>query len=141
MTNHSQPPLYLGIDGGGTKCRVRLENAQGTLLAEAVSGAANIATSIEVAQQSIIDATTHALQQAGLGLSTLGAIYAYAGLAGAGIAGANKKMAQWKHPFAQFNFSNDLQIACKGATCYNNGSNFSFPHATLPTNHPAKDAC
>ena len=57
MTNHFQPPLYLGIDGGGTKCRVRLENAQGTLLAEAVSGAANIATSVEVAQQSIIDAS------------------------------------------------------------------------------------
>ncbi|MBB1505139.1 N-acetylglucosamine kinase [Pseudoalteromonas sp. SG41-1] len=122
MTNHFQPPLYLGIDGGGTKCRVRLENAQGTLLAEAVSGAANIATSVEVAQQSIIDATTHALQQAGLGLSTLGAIYAYAGLAGAGIAGANKKMAQWQHPFAQFNFSTDLHIACQGAHGDNSGA-------------------
>ncbi|MFT5840625.1 MAG: glucosamine kinase, partial [Flavobacteriales bacterium] len=28
--------FFLGIDGGGTKCKARLEDAQGNLLAEAI---------------------------------------------------------------------------------------------------------
>lgn len=116
------PSLYLGIDGGGTKCRVRLEDAQGKKLAEAVSGAANIATSVSVAQQSIIDAAQQALQKANLPPSSLAHIHAYAGLAGAGIESSKNEMSQWQHPFASFNFSTDLHIACHGAHDGNNGA-------------------
>lgn len=116
------PSLYLGIDGGGTKCRVRLENSHGKLLAEAVSGAANIATSVSVAQQSIIDAGQQALQKANLPPSLLAQIHAYAGLAGAGIESSINEMSLWQHPFAQFNFSTDLHIACQGAHGDNNGA-------------------
>ena len=34
--------LFLGIDGGGTKCRARLRNAQGDLLGEGTGGPSNI---------------------------------------------------------------------------------------------------
>ncbi|MGO2076788.1 MAG: BadF/BadG/BcrA/BcrD ATPase family protein [Pseudoalteromonas sp.] len=114
--------LYLGIDGGGTKCRVRLQNSHGKLLAEAVSGASNIATSVSVAQQSIIDAGQQALQKANLPPSLLAQIHAYAGLAGAGIESSIHEMSLWQHPFASFNFSTDLHIACYGAHAGNNGA-------------------
>ncbi len=114
--------LYLGIDGGGTKCRVHLEDSHGKLLAEAVSGAANIATSVSVAQRSIIDAAQQALQKANLPPSLLAHIHAYAGLAGAGIESSRNEMSLWQHPFASFNFSTDLHIACYGAHAGNNGA-------------------
>ena len=34
--------LYLGIDGGGTRCRARLRDGEGRLLGEAEGGLANI---------------------------------------------------------------------------------------------------
>ena len=122
MTNQPHSPLFLGIDGGGTKCLVRLENDRGGLLAVAQSGPANIATSVTVAQQSILAATAIALQKANLPASAIARINAYAGLAGAGLNGAKNTMAQWQHPFAQFNFSTDLHIACQGAHDDGNGA-------------------
>jgi len=117
-----KPQLFLGIDGGGTKCRVRLENAKGDLLAQAQSSAANIATSVQIAQKSIVDATMQALKEANLPASVLPSINAYAGLAGANIESAKIAMSEWLHPFAQFNFSTDLHIACHGAHESNNGA-------------------
>ncbi|HAB26036.1 MAG TPA: N-acetylglucosamine kinase, partial [Pantoea sp.] len=35
-------PYYLGIDGGGTRCRARLIDAQGKVLAQAEGGPANV---------------------------------------------------------------------------------------------------
>ncbi|MEH6396825.1 BadF/BadG/BcrA/BcrD ATPase family protein [Pseudoalteromonas sp.] len=122
MTNQSHTPLFLGIDGGGTKCQVRLENDCGVLLAHAQSGPANIATSVSVAQQSILAATALALQKANLPATAIARINAYAGLAGAGINSAKNTMAQWQPPFAQFNFSTDLHIACQGAHGDNSGA-------------------
>lgn len=122
MINQSHPPLFLGIDGGGTKCQVRLENNHGELLAHAQSGPANIATSVSVAQQSILAATKIVLQKAKLPPSAIARINTYAGLAGAGLNGARNTMVQWQHPFAQFNFSTDLHIACQGAHGDNNGA-------------------
>lgn len=122
MTNQLHSPLFLGIDGGGTKCQVRLENDLGELLAQAQSGPANIATSVSVAQQSILAATALALQKASLPASAISRINAFAGLAGAGLNGAKNNMSQWQHPFAQFNFSTDLHIACQGAHGNNSGA-------------------
>ncbi|CAM3776001.1 MULTISPECIES: BadF/BadG/BcrA/BcrD ATPase family protein [Pseudoalteromonas] len=122
MTNQSHAALFLGIDGGGTKCQVRLENEHGVLLALAQSGPANIATSVTIAQQSILAATALALQKANLPATAIARIHAYAGLAGAGLNGAKSAMTLWQHPFAQFNFSTDLHIACKSAHGNNSGA-------------------
>lgn len=119
---NKKPQFFLGIDGGGTKCRVRLENEKGDLLAQAQSSSANIATSVEIAQKSIVDATMLALKEANLPASVLPSINAYAGLAGANIENAKVAMSKWLHPFAQFNFSTDLHIACLGAHGSNNGA-------------------
>ncbi|WP_105190103.1 BadF/BadG/BcrA/BcrD ATPase family protein [Pseudoalteromonas sp. T1lg48] len=107
--------LYLGIDGGGSKCKVRLEDGSGLFLGEATSGPANIATSIAQAQESITDAAVRALMYADLPLEKLSTIYACAGLAGAGVPSAFKKMRQWQHPFARLEITTDMHIACAGA--------------------------
>jgi len=41
MTAASQPdPLFIGVDGGGTGCRARIEDAQGCLLGTGIAGPA-----------------------------------------------------------------------------------------------------
>ncbi len=115
MNDNTSTALFLGIDGGGTKCKVRLENAQGKLLAEAISGPANIATSIEVAQKSIIAATHTVLSKANLPTTAISSIVACAGLAGANIKSAMLVMRDWQHPFAELSLTTDIDIACQGA--------------------------
>ncbi len=107
--------LYLGIDGGGSKCKVRLEDSSGLVLAEATSGPANIATSAEQTQQSIYDAAVCALMYADIPISKLSSIHAYAGLAGANVPSALSKIRQWQHPFATLEITTDMHIACAGA--------------------------
>ena len=58
-------PLFIGVDGGGSKCKARLENANGQLLAEAVAGPANPATDFAQTTDSILSACQRVLQQAG----------------------------------------------------------------------------
>ncbi|WP_105201011.1 BadF/BadG/BcrA/BcrD ATPase family protein [Pseudoalteromonas sp. T1lg10] len=111
----SIPRLYLGIDGGGSKCKVRLEDSNGLFLAEATSGPANIATSFNQAQESITEAAVRALMYADLPLEKLNTIHACAGLAGASVPSALNKMMQWQHPFARLDITTDMHIACAGA--------------------------
>ena len=60
-----QARLFAGVDGGGTKCRVRLRDAEGQLLAQAEGGPANIRLGLNMVWANILDALSHALQQAG----------------------------------------------------------------------------
>ncbi|MEK0159018.1 BadF/BadG/BcrA/BcrD ATPase family protein [Pseudoalteromonas piscicida] len=113
--------LFLGIDGGGTKCKVRLENQHGQLLAEATSGPANIATSIHQAQESMLSATMTALTNAKIPHHDIANISAFAGLAGANVTTACEAMQQWRSPFARFQFSTDAHIACLGAHQHQDG--------------------
>ena len=58
--------FLLGIDGGGTTCRAALANADGTIIARAKSGSANIHTSLAGARENIIDAARLAFAEAGI---------------------------------------------------------------------------
>lgn len=118
----SKATYFLGIDGGGSKCKVRLENENGTLLSEAISGSANVATNCQQSQESILHATEHAFHVAGLALSELKNTYVHAGLAGANIDSAYQAMTKWQHPFAKFTLSTDMVIACKGAHQHHDGA-------------------
>jgi glucosamine kinase len=44
--------IYIGVDGGATKCKVRVEDKAGNLLGQAVGGPANIRLSVDIAWQS-----------------------------------------------------------------------------------------
>lgn len=109
------PTLYMGIDGGGTACRVRLTDASGQVLAQAQAGSANVFQSAEVSWQSIDAATAMALEQAGLPDRAHRQLVVAAGLAGSEFESASQRFLARDSGFARFDLYNDGQIACVGA--------------------------
>jgi glucosamine kinase len=107
--------LFLGVDGGGTRCRARLASANGRTLGEGVSGPATMRFGIQAASASILAATAQALSQAGLGEDALARTYAGIGLAGTGHLGARQALESWQHPFAKAWFEGDGYLAWLGA--------------------------
>jgi len=83
MTDDFIPSYLIGVDGGGTKCRVRLTDAAGRVLGAGSGGAANIRLGVELAWSHILDAIDQALAEAGLGREILPA--SAIGLALAGV--------------------------------------------------------
>ena len=116
MTNY-----YMGIDGGGTRCRARLEDADGNLLGNGEGGSANIMRNLAQAQASIVDACSKAVAASGLSIA-LKDIAVGAGLAGANIPDAYSGVMQWQHPFHSLSVLSDLHAACIGAHHGENGA-------------------
>lgn len=108
-------PLYLGVDGGGTQCRARLEDEDGTVLGEGGSGPATTRLGINEAWSSIMHACTGAAAQAGLTARDFSAIHAGIGIAGYNRRGADTGLMQITHPFASVRFVSDGLAACLGA--------------------------
>lgn len=108
--------LYLGVDGGGTGCRVALADDTGRILARAEAGPANIFSNRDLALKNILAATTEAAVQAfgADGSKALPRIHAGLGLAGANAAGATEWL-QSHLPFAQSRIETDAVTAVKGA--------------------------
>jgi glucosamine kinase len=108
-------PFFLGVDGGGTRCRARLETADGKVLGRGLSGPASMRFGFEAARDSIMSATLQALAEAGLGEDALANTYAGIGLAGTGQLGAREALEAWEHPFAGAWFEGDGYLAYLGA--------------------------
>jgi glucosamine kinase len=106
---------FLGIDGGGSKCKARLEDATGNLLAEHISGPANPMRDYELAVASIQEAIRGVFASANLSPDCVLNTQAVIGLAGLNIPSCLDKMNQWQHPFASLQLTTDLHIACVGA--------------------------
>jgi glucosamine kinase len=107
--------LFLGVDGGGTGCRVRLVDAAGTLLGEGKAGAANIRLGLEVSWGRILEATDQALAGAGLDRTTLPRIRAGLGLAGITNAADSARVVAAAPGFAGVAAETDAHTACLGA--------------------------
>ncbi|MEE3624954.1 BadF/BadG/BcrA/BcrD ATPase family protein [Nitrospirillum sp. BR 11752] len=107
--------LYLGVDGGGTGCRARLEDAAGTVLGQGIAGPAATRFGIEASWQAIETAARHAIAEAGLDAARVGRIRAGVGVAGIGRKGARAALEAIHHPFASIAFTSDAMIACLGA--------------------------
>ncbi|MBK1868744.1 BadF/BadG/BcrA/BcrD ATPase family protein [Aestuariivirga sp. YIM B02566] len=75
--------LFMGVDGGGTKCRVRLRDRSGASVAEAVGGLANLYQDLEAAIATIRATMAETLRQAGLTETDRRSIHVGLGLAGA----------------------------------------------------------
>ncbi|TMJ43597.1 MAG: N-acetylglucosamine kinase, partial [Alphaproteobacteria bacterium] len=58
--------LFMGVDGGGTKCQIRIRGQDGALLGEAEGGLANLYSDLDAAVATIIATITEALAKAGL---------------------------------------------------------------------------
>jgi glucosamine kinase len=107
--------VYLGIDGGGTKCKVRLEDAQGNLLAEAIAGPANAARNLTGSVKAVLEASEKAIAKANIKGLTLNQIHAGIGLAGINIPQVKQAFLKQSLPFASWHITTDLHIACLGA--------------------------
>ncbi len=113
MTNSTD--IFLGIDGGGTKCKARLEDAQGNLLAEATSGPANAAQHLMGSVAAVLEASEKAIANANIKGLTLNRIHAGIGLAGINIPQVKQTFLKQSLPFASWHITTDLHIACLGA--------------------------
>lgn len=105
----------LGVDGGGTRCRVRLCDAAGNRLGEGLAGSANVRLGIENAYAAILSATDQALAAAGLDRSVLARTHAGFGLAGAVDEARKRAVRTFDHPFASVAVETDAHTACLGA--------------------------
>jgi glucosamine kinase len=108
-------PLFLGIDGGGTKCRARLRDAQGNLLGEGAGGPSNLRLDPDLVWTSVLDACRAALAQAGLNENALPAAHAGLGAAGAGQNSAVERFLSRPHPFHSLAIDTDAHTAWLGA--------------------------
>lgn len=110
---------FLGIDGGGSKCKAIVVNAQNQVLGTGISGPGNPLHGFEQAVNSIVESAQLAVKDAGLNDLSISDIPAGVGLAGVNLPVLFEQMSNWEHPFKQMFLTTDLLIACLGA---HNGS-------------------
>jgi glucosamine kinase len=116
MTAASQPdPLFVGVDGGGTGCRARIEDAKGCLLGTGIAGPAALRIGVDRALAEVEKACRVAFEEAGLGSDALSSVYAAVGLAGVGRKGVLDELVLRPHPFRSVIYAHDATIACIGA--------------------------
>lgn len=107
---------FIGIDGGGTRCRARLRGPHGSLLGEGLGGPANIRLGLDQAWGSILAAIDAALGQAGLDRTALSAASIGLGLAGiTHAADAASMIAAAPVRFRAIAAESDGYTACLGA--------------------------
>ena len=107
--------IFLGIDGGATTCRARIEDAGGRVLGEGEGGTANPYRGLEPAIAEILAATRKALAAAGLPDESIGALHAGLGLAGVGQRHEYQTVLAHPFPFASVALATDAHTACLGA--------------------------
>jgi glucosamine kinase len=110
-----QNTLFLGVDGGGTRCRARLCDRSGEKLGEAVAGPANIRLGLEQSFGAVLQAATQCLSQAGLSPRHFSRIVACLALAGASEPYLLAAAQAYKHPFRRAVITTDAHAACVGA--------------------------
>ncbi|WP_281558264.1 BadF/BadG/BcrA/BcrD ATPase family protein [Thalassomonas sp. RHCl1] len=110
-----QEKLFLGIDGGGSKCKAIIMTADNQILGSGISGPGNPLHGFEQAKDSIVKAAYLALIDAGLAETPLTELIAGVGLAGVNLPQQFEQMSAWQHPFKTMFLATDLLIACLGA--------------------------
>ena len=114
--------LFLGVDGGGSRCRARVVDAAGRRRGEGRGGMANIRLGLDRAWHSILTAADEALAEAGLDRSAFGRIHAGLGLAGI-VSDEDRRRVLAKAPgFASIAIETDAHAACLGAFAGQDGA-------------------
>jgi len=104
--------FFLGIDGGGSRCRARIRDRQGSLLSEAEGGASNIYQNLGAALATIIATGREAASRAKVSTESL---HAGLGLAGLITSVAAERISSVDLPFASVTADNDAYAAYMGA--------------------------
>lgn len=107
--------IFLGIDGGGSKCKAIVMSSENKILGTGIAGPGNPLHGYEQAINSITESAKLALKDAGIDESELGNIVAGVGLAGVNLPVLFEQMSNWQHPFKKMYLATDLLIACLGA--------------------------
>src|SRR5262249_21539588 len=106
--------LLLGVDGGGTRCRARLADAQGTVLGDGAAGPANLRLGVQDSLAAVRAATDQCLKQAGLRHGEC-RIVACLALAGACEPITAAQAQAVPLPFSRVILTSDAHAACVGA--------------------------
>ena len=109
------PHWYVGVDGGATRCRARIRDAGGTLLAEAEGDAANIHVDFVSAVSVMRSVVGEALRKAGIGAADSARVAVGLGLAGFNDAADAAHVAEAFAGYALARAANDATTACIGA--------------------------
>ncbi|MDF2178605.1 BadF/BadG/BcrA/BcrD ATPase family protein [Aliiglaciecola sp. CAU 1673] len=107
--------LFMGLDGGGSYCRARIEDGAGNLLGEGRGGPANPVNGLAQSVASILCATDEALRRSGLTAEYRQRLVVGAGIAGLHLPSMTNAMASWQHPFKSLFLTTDLHGALLGA--------------------------
>jgi glucosamine kinase len=115
--------IYIGIDGGATNCKVRIEDSAGNRVGQAIGGSANIRLSVASAWQSIYHAIEEILQPHAISLHDKKyRFHAGLGLAGCEVKEAHDLFLKTAHPFSTISLATDAHIACLGAHASKDGA-------------------
>jgi glucosamine kinase len=107
--------LFIGIDGGGSGCRARIEDAQGHTLGAGTAAPAAVRLGIDRALAAVHGAARAAAADAGLPTDALARMHAVVGLAGIGRKSVLETLKARPPRFASVAYVNDAIIACLGA--------------------------
>jgi glucosamine kinase len=107
--------LFLGIDGGGSKCRARIRDEGGRLIGQAESGGANIYQDFDAAIATILAVAREAARHGELADDAMTSLNAGLGLAGAMTSDAVARVRSAELPFHQLAVDSDAYVACLGA--------------------------
>lgn len=115
ISDDKSQALYLGVDGGGSKCKAIVVDENNTILGTGIAGPGNPLHGFEQATNNIAESARLALIDAGLGNLPLSSVKAGVGLAGVNLPVLYTQMQDWMHPFKEMHLATDLLIACLGA--------------------------
>ena len=114
---------YLGVDGGGTNCRVRLADENLNTLAEVRNGRSNLQIDGgEPAFKAISDGTRDVFAAANVDFAETRNTFACFGMAGGRMDSARDEFAARPWPFAGVKVYDDIDIAHAGALGGNDGA-------------------
>jgi glucosamine kinase len=115
--------FFVGVDGGASKCTVRIEDEAGRLLGRTTGGPASIRLSVEEAWEAIYAAIAMILGPLGMRIDD-GRYHWHVGmgLAGSELPDACHAFQQKRHPFETLIVTSDAHIACLGAHAGNDGA-------------------
>ncbi|MCG7493090.1 BadF/BadG/BcrA/BcrD ATPase family protein [Thalassobius sp. Cn5-15] len=113
MTNSQAKASALGVDGGGSRCRLLLERGDGARFAAEV-GSANASSDFAGACAELSTGLTEVAQAAGLTVADLAGVPAFLGLAGVNSAALAAKVAA-QLPLNAVHVEEDTRIALRAA--------------------------
>lgn len=106
---------FVGVDGGATRCRARVRDASGRLLAEALGDAANVHVDFDAAVAVMRSVIGEALANADLGSVDVSRVALGLGLAGVNDDRDALQLVAAFPGYAQVRAANDASTACIGA--------------------------